>query len=162
MLFLLTTLLLLIHQTNIKHAIKPSDLLNTVLLTRTKMLVNSLLMSNFNERATQNGIRTTAPPGENCPPVRTGVWVKVKVSFRVGGQPGNCSRRKQFPRLGLRFGLGLVLGLGDNFPHEQLSQNHLEHKLHIFEIVLLNTEKKDCKSRENLCTKSFTYTKLPS
>ena len=47
MLFLLTTLLLLIHQTNIKHAIKPSDLLNTVLLTRTKMLVNSLLMSNF-------------------------------------------------------------------------------------------------------------------
>ena len=25
------------------------------------------------------------PPVENCPPVRVGVWVKVRVSFRVGG-----------------------------------------------------------------------------
>ena len=38
----------------IKHLIiKPFDLLNTILLTRTKALVNKLLMSNiFNERAT--------------------------------------------------------------------------------------------------------------
>ena len=29
------------------------------------------------------------PPEENCPPVRVGVSVKVRVSFRVGGKPGN-------------------------------------------------------------------------
>ena len=26
----------------------------------------------------------TPPPEENCPPVTVGVWVKVRVSFRVG------------------------------------------------------------------------------
>ena len=51
------------------------------------------------------GIWTTVPE-ENSHPVRIGVWVKVRVSFRVGGQPDNC------PRLGLKFGLGLVLGFG--------------------------------------------------
>ena len=34
------------------------------------------------------------PVEENCPPVRVGVWVKVRVSFRVGGQPDNCPRGK--------------------------------------------------------------------
>ena len=34
-------------------------------------------------------------PEENCPPpVRIRVWVKVKVSFRVGGEPDNCPREK--------------------------------------------------------------------
>ena len=37
------------------------------------------------------------PPEKNCPPVRGGVWVKVSVSFRVGGQPDNCPRRKEPP-----------------------------------------------------------------
>ena len=37
------------------------------------------------------------PPEENCPAVRIGVWVKVKVSFRVGGKPDNCPREKQPP-----------------------------------------------------------------
>ena len=36
-------------------------------------------------------------PEENCPPVRVGVWVKVRVSFRVGGQPENCPREKLPP-----------------------------------------------------------------
>ena len=34
----------------------------------------------------KNGIRTTAPPEKNCPPVMAGVSVKVRVIFRVGGQ----------------------------------------------------------------------------
>ena len=29
------------------------------------------------------------PPEENCLPVRVGIWAKVRVSFRVGGQPEN-------------------------------------------------------------------------
>ena len=29
------------------------------------------------------------PPYENCSLVRVGVWTKVRVSFRVGGQPDN-------------------------------------------------------------------------
>ena len=33
-------------------------------------------------------------PKENCPLVRIGVWVKVKVSFRVKGEPDNCLRGK--------------------------------------------------------------------
>ena len=28
------------------------------------------------------------------PPVEIGVWVKVRVSFRVGGQPDNCPQGK--------------------------------------------------------------------
>ena len=35
----------------------------------------------------------------------------------------------------------------------------VEHKLRIFEIVILNTKWKDYKTRKNLCTKNFTYTK---
>ena len=38
-------------------------------------------------------------------------------------------------------------------------KSNLEHKLSIFEIVILNTKWKDWKSRKNLCTKNFTYTK---
>ena len=30
------------------------------------------------------------PPEENCPPVRVGVSVKVRVSFRVEEQSDNC------------------------------------------------------------------------
>ena len=64
------------------------------------------------------------PPEENCPPpVRVGVLVKARVSFRIGGggQTDNYPRRKIAPCLELGFGLGLVLGLGDNFPWGQLS-----------------------------------------
>ena len=37
------------------------------------------------------------PPEENCSPVRLGVWAKVRVSFRVGGQPDNCLQGKLSP-----------------------------------------------------------------
>ena len=71
----------------IKHLIiKPFDLLNTILLIRTKTLVNNMLTSKL-------------------------LWM-----------------------------------------------SSLEHKLRIFEIMILNTKWRDFKSRKNLCTKNFTYT----
>ena len=60
------------------------------------------------------------PLKENCLPVRGGVWVKLRVSFRVGGNQ-TIAPEENCPQLGLGFGLGLVLGLGGNFPQEQLS-----------------------------------------
>ena len=35
-----------------------------------------------------------------------------------------------------------------------------ERKIRIFNIVILNTKWKESKSRENLCKKNFTYTKI--
>ena len=37
------------------------------------------------------------PSEENCPPVTVGVWVNVRVSFRVGGQPENYPQGKLPP-----------------------------------------------------------------
>ena len=42
------------------------------------------------------GIWTIVSRGK-LPPVRVGVSVKVRVSFRVGGQPNNCPREKLPP-----------------------------------------------------------------
>ena len=39
------------------------------------------------------------------------------------------------------------------------SKSNREHKLRILKIVILNTKWKDCKSRKNLYTKNFMYTK---
>ena len=36
-------------------------------------------------------------PEVNCPPLRVGVWVKVRASVRVGGQPDICPRGKLPP-----------------------------------------------------------------
>ena len=58
-------------------------------------------------------MRAIVPRGKLFP-VRVGVCVKVRVSFRVGG--GGATRqlpqRKIPPGLGLGFGLELVFGLG--------------------------------------------------
>ena len=48
---------------------------------------------------------------ENCLPVRVGVWVKVRVILGLGATR-QLPSRKTASRLGLGFGLGLVLGLG--------------------------------------------------
>ena len=67
------------------------------------------------------GIQTVAPWWKLLPMV----WVKVRVSFRVGGGSNqtivpeeNCPPP---PPLGLGFGLGLVLRLRGNFPWGQLA-----------------------------------------
>ena len=61
------------------------------------------------------------------PPARVGVWVKVRVSFTVagGGATGQLHSRNIAPRLGLGFGLGLVLGLGAIF----LEPSYLQYTL---------------------------------
>ena len=45
------------------------------------------------KRLLLESIRTIVPE-KNCPPDRVGVSVKVRVSFRVGGQPDNCPGEK--------------------------------------------------------------------
>ena len=42
----------------------------------------------------RNLVSGQLPPDENCPPIRVGVWVKVRASFRVWGQPDYCPRGK--------------------------------------------------------------------
>ena len=37
------------------------------------------------------------PPEENYLPLKDGVWVKVRVSFRVLGSPDNCSQGRLPP-----------------------------------------------------------------
>ena len=64
------------------------------------------------------------PPRKIAPPpptVRVGLWVKVRVSFRVGGTTRQLPPRKIVLQLGLGLALGLVLRLGSNFLQGQLS-----------------------------------------
>ena len=72
-----------------------------------------VLISSLNRGYLSNGIRTIAPRGK-LPPDRVGAWVKVRVSFRFGGNQ-TIAPEENCPRLGLEFGLDLVLGLGANF-----------------------------------------------
>ena len=50
-------------------------------------------------------------PVENCLLVTVAIWVKVRVSFRLGGNQAIAPEEK-CPRLMLGFGLELVLGWG--------------------------------------------------
>ena len=47
------------------------------------------------------------PLEENYLQVRVGVWVKVRVTFRVGGGNQAIVPEENCPRLGLGFGLGM-------------------------------------------------------
>ena len=58
----------------------------------------------------QAGIRTIEPQGKSPPWVRVGVWVKLTVRLELGATK-QLPWRKIATRLGLGFGLGLVLGL---------------------------------------------------
>ena len=67
------------------------------------------------------------PPEKNCPPIRVGVWVKVRVTFRVWEQPGNCPRGKLSPGQGYDLSQGQLWGwgaifLGSNCPRTVFSQ----------------------------------------
>ena len=55
------------------------------------------------------------PPDKNCPTVRVGVWVKVRATFRVGGQPDNCPRRKLPPQVRFRVQVRVNFGVGGQF-----------------------------------------------
>ena len=56
-------------------------------------------------------------PEENCPPVRVGVSVKFRVSYRVGGKQTITSEdNSPMIRVRVSFGVG-----GGNFPWGQLS-----------------------------------------
>ena len=61
------------------------------------------------------------PSRGNLPPVRVGVWVKVRVSFRVGGNQTIVPEKSCLPvrvRIWLRVSFGVG---GANFPRRQLS-----------------------------------------
>ena len=60
------------------------------------MVSKAFGLSKRKEGIAKKGIRTIARE-ENCSPVRVGVSVKVRVSFRVGGQPDNCPGGKLPP-----------------------------------------------------------------
>ena len=65
------------------------------------------------------------PPEENCSPVRVGVWVKVRFSFRVGGLEQLGSRtiapEENCPLVRVRACLRVSFAVGGNFPRGQLS-----------------------------------------
>ena len=62
----------------------------------------------------------TAPQPPPPPTVRVRVWVRVMVTFRVGGQPDNCPRRK-LPPVDVRVSVRVSFGVGRNFPRGQLA-----------------------------------------
>ena len=80
-----------------------------------------------------SGIRTIARRGKLT--IRVGVWVKVKVSFRVGGKPDNCLQGKLHPvrvRVCLRVSFGVrgqfssgTIVLEPLFPNDKQPENLL-------------------------------------
>ena len=73
---------------------------------------------------------------ENCPPRKIAPgqgWCldQGQGQFQGWGATRQLPSRKIAPRLGLRFGIRLVLGLWDNFPWGQLSQNCVPKKTHL-------------------------------
>ena len=64
------------------------------------------------------------PPEENCPPVRVGVWIKVRVSFRVGGNQTIAPKENSPPppsAVRVRVWLRVSFWVEGNFPQAQLS-----------------------------------------
>ena len=54
------------------------------------------------------------PHNENCPLVRVGIWLKVRVSFSVGGEQTIASE-KFFPTVRVRVWLRVSFGIGRQF-----------------------------------------------
>ena len=59
-------------------------------------------------------------PAKNCHTVRVWFWVKVNLSFRVGGTKA-IDPKDDCPPVRIRVWLELVLRLGGSFPQGQLS-----------------------------------------
>ena len=59
------------------------------------------------------------PPKKNCPPVRVGVWIKVRVGFGVGGNQ-TIAPREIAPGW-IRVWLRISFGVAGNFLRGQLS-----------------------------------------
>ena len=57
-----------------------------------------------------NTVSGQLPPEENCPPVKVGVWVKVRISFRGGGNQ-TIVPEKKFPPVRIRVWLRVSLFL---------------------------------------------------
>ena len=53
-------------------------------------------------------------PEENCPPVRIEVWVKVRVSFKVGGNQ-KIAPEENSTMVTVRVWVRVILGLGAIF-----------------------------------------------
>ena len=70
-------------------------------------------LSKWKEGIVKKGIRTIVPE-ENCSPVRVGASVKVRVSFRVEGQPDNCPGGK-LPPGRVRVWVRVSFGIGWQF-----------------------------------------------
>ena len=71
------------------------------------------------------------PPEENCPPLRVGVSVKVRISFRVEGQPENCPGEKLTPGQGQGsgqfWGWGAIF-FGGNYPRTIIIMSRTRQK----------------------------------
>ena len=66
------------------------------------------------------------PPEENCPTVRVGVWVKVRVSFRVGEQPDNCPEENR-----VRVWLKVSFGVGGQFSSSAIALEPFRNGSHM-------------------------------
>ena len=57
------------------------------------------------------------PPEETCPPVTFAVWIKVRISFRVGagGEPSNCPREENCSFVRVRVWIRISVGVGGKF-----------------------------------------------
>ena len=62
------------------------------------------------------------PLKESCPTVRVWVWVKIRVSFRIEGQPDNCPE-ENCPPVIVRVWVRVSFGVGGQFSSGELSQN---------------------------------------
>ena len=71
------------------------------------------------------------PPEGNCPLVRVGVSVKVRVSFRVGANQ-TIAPEENCPLFRVRVWVRISFGVGGQFSSGQFSSNHFINRLSFF------------------------------
>ena len=101
-------------------------ILNWFLLHCTSIFMSSKSVSQIFKILFQTGdinilVSGQLPPEENCPPVRVGVSVKFRVSYRVGGKQTIASEdNSPMIRVRVSFGVGgRAIFLGGNCPRTQ-------------------------------------------